>query len=88
MRLNTVLNWASVALLLTACSSHETERDTAPSKPPPPTHGMFSECLRSHGIVDSPAGPGLTGPPTGIDPEAWDQAMTACSKLAPGPATP
>ncbi|MBJ7401132.1 MAG: hypothetical protein JHC67_12830, partial [Mycolicibacterium sp.] len=43
-----------------------------------------AECLHSHGI-DAPA-TAILGPPTAVDQATWDQAMGACSQLAPGPA--
>ena len=70
-------------LTIAGCSSKPAE----PSAPEPPTssHGNLSECLHAHGVPDSAGPAAVLGPPDGIDPAVWDQAMTACSTLAPGP---
>ena len=49
----------------------------------PAAHGSLAECLRDHGI-DEPAN-AVMGPPAGVDQVTWDQAMTLCSALGPGP---
>ncbi|QEN16125.1 hypothetical protein ACRDU6_28565 [Mycolicibacterium sp. ELW1] len=48
-------------------------------------HGSLARCLHEHGVPDS-AGTAVLGPPSGVDPGVWDQAMKACSPLEPGPA--
>ncbi|MGY4709508.1 hypothetical protein ACXDF8_08145 [Mycolicibacterium sp. CBM1] len=50
-----------------------------------PEHGSLAHCLHEHGVPDS-AGTAVLGPPPGVDPGTWDEAMKACSTLAPGPA--
>ncbi len=57
---------------------------TEPSAPG--AHGNLADCLHAHGVPES-AGPAVVlGPPEGVDPATWDQAMKACSTFAPGPA--
>ncbi|MEZ0356901.1 hypothetical protein CRM90_17500 [Mycobacterium sp. ENV421] len=60
---------------------------TPPSSttPAPAEHGSLARCLHEHGVPDS-AGTAVLGPPSGVDPGVWDQAMKACSPLEPGPA--
>ena len=48
-------------------------------------HGGLSECLASHGVTDSGGTAIMLGPPAGVDPGSWDNAMQECSGLAPGP---
>jgi hypothetical protein len=73
----------AAALMVGGCSS-----ESAPSKPsvtdtPSTAHGSLADCLRDHGI-DEPA-TAVLGPPAGVDQAIWDQAMSMCSTLAPGP---
>lgn len=72
---------AAAALALGACSSGESE--PAPASPAPAEHGSFAHCLSEHGVPSAP-GP-VAGAPPGVDPQTWQQAMQACSTLAPGP---
>ena len=59
---------------------------TVPSSPAERTeHGGLSECLKDHGVTDSGGTAIMLGPPAGVDPGAWDEAMKVCSGLAPGP---
>ncbi len=63
------------------------------STPATAEHGAFAHCLGEHGVIEpagSPAGPqpGPVTAPNGVDPSTWEQAMQACSSLAPGPAGP
>lgn len=69
---------------LMSCSSNS-EQPQEPSAPATPEgHGSLAECLADYGV---PAAPGpVAGPPPGVDQDTWQQAMTACSTLAPGPA--
>jgi hypothetical protein len=86
------LSWLAGAQILVAaailggCSSNPPAEQTTTeqSETPPTGHGSLAQCLREHGV---PAAPGPTaGPPPGVDPGTWDQAMQTCSSLAPGPA--
>ncbi|MGV9802157.1 hypothetical protein ACWDTP_29330 [Mycobacterium sp. NPDC003449] len=79
----TVVVFAAAAVLA-GCSSGGPE--PAPTSEAPPEHGSYAHCLAEHG-VQAPPGP-VTGTPAGVDPQAWQQAMEACSTLAPGPGQP
>jgi len=83
----------AIATLIAGCSpgpqssapgvvSTAPSTDTAPAE-----HGSFAHCLHEHGVPDS-AGSAVLGPPPGVDQSAWDEAMRACSTLAPGPPAP
>ena len=75
---------AVTAGLLTACSS--TPDEQAPTTTTDESgHGAFAHCLSEHG-VPAARGP-APGPPAGVDADTWQQAMQACSTLAPGPAS-
>ncbi|MEI8083264.1 MAG: hypothetical protein WCI74_15610 [Actinomycetes bacterium] len=74
----------AAALLIGGCASEPVPPETSVTGLPPATHGSLAECLPSHGI-DAPA-TAILGPPTAVDQATWDQAMGACSQLAPGPA--
>lgn len=76
-----------VGLGLSACSGKQA--------PPAPTstgeistHGSLAECLQAHGVSESSGPAAVLGPPPGVDPAVWDDAMKACATLAPGPAGP
>lgn len=75
---------AATALVAVSCSAGS---PTPTEKPPesPTGHGAFAECLHGHG-VPAPPGP-AAGTPEGVDEQAWQQAMTDCASLAPGPAS-
>ena len=81
----------AAALLVNGCSGK-----LAPSEPtqtptqtePTSAHGSLAECLKEQGIAESSAAAAVLGPPTGVDPAAWDAAMKECSDFAPGPAGP
>lgn len=75
----------TAGLLLAGCSSKPA--GPAPSESPtaPAAHGGLSECLKSHGVTDAGGPAAVLGPPAGVDQGAWDDAMRACSALAPGP---
>jgi hypothetical protein len=69
--------------ILAGCSSNSAPSTTEESEVTPTGHGSLAQCLRNHGV---PAAPGPTGPPPGVDPAMWSQAMQTCASLAPGPA--
>ena len=77
----------SAMLLIASCSSKPAE-PSAPESPPssPSSHGTLADCLHAHGVPESAGPAAVLGPPAGVDQAAWDQAMSACSQLAPGPA--
>ena len=75
----------AVALLIAGCSSQSEPSEPGVKDLPPGTHGSLAECLHEHGIPDSAGPAAILGPPNGVDQAVWDQAMTACSTLAPGP---
>jgi len=72
-------------LLIAGCSSQPAE-PSAPESPSPSVHGTLADCLHAHGVPESAGPAAVLGPPDGVDQAVWDQAMTACSTLAPGPA--
>jgi hypothetical protein len=72
-------------LLIAGCSSKPAE-PSAPESPSPSSHGTLADCLHAHGVPESTGPAAVLGPPAGVDEAAWDQAMAACSTLAPGPA--
>ena len=80
----------SAVLLIAACSSKQapSEPTTTDGEPMPSSHGSLAECLKANGVPDAGGPAAVLGPPAGVDQAAWDKAMTACSTLAPGPATP
>lgn len=76
-----------LGIALTACGSASTPEG---SEPAPAEHGSYAHCLAEHGIEQPPApalgpAPGPAAPPAGVDPGAWEQALQACTELAPGP---
>lgn len=86
MRLSLLGASIAVAGILAGCSSTPPaeQSTTEKSEVAPTGHGSLAQCLREHGV---PAAPGpMTGPPAGVDPGTWNEAMTTCSSLAPGPA--
>ena len=79
----------ATALLSTACSSGRTPPEpTADTPAPTAQHGSLAECLRAQGVPESAGPAAVLGPPSGVDESTWEQAMQACSTLAPGPAGP
>lgn len=74
------------ALLIAGCSSKSAPPETPSPAPSPAGHGSLAECLRDQGVSDSGGAPAVLGPPAGVDPGTWDEAMKACSTFAPGPA--
>lgn len=75
------------ALLVAGCSSKPSPEQTTPPAAPA-EHGSLADCLKSHGVQDAGGPAVMMGPPAGVDQATWDQAMKACSALAPGPAAP
>ncbi|MEI7915535.1 MAG: hypothetical protein WCH82_12370 [Mycobacteriaceae bacterium] len=89
MTVGRVVNlFAAACVLGAAVAGCSTKKDTPPTTGESVTHGGLAECLRSHGVGDSGGQAVALGPPAGVDPGTWDQAMKACSALAPGPAAP
>lgn len=75
----------AAAVLLAACSTETPPAEQSPTSIAPSSgHGTLAHCLSEHGVPSAP-GPAV-GPPPGVDPATWQQAMQACSSLAPGPA--
>lgn len=70
----------AAAAILAGCGSEPlAEQPTTTSA----GHGSLAQCLTDHGV---PAAPGPAGPPAGVDPGTWNDAMRACATHAPGPA--
>ena len=76
----------AAALLVAGCSGKQAPSE--PTQTPTSAHGSLAECLKEQGIAESSAAAAVLGPPTGVDPAAWDAAMKECSDFAPGPAGP
>jgi hypothetical protein len=72
-------------LLIAGCSSKPAE-PSAPESPSPSAHGTLADCLHAHGVPESAGPAAVLGPPDGVDQAVWNQAMTACAQMAPGPA--
>lgn len=82
---------AAAALLIAGCSAEPTPSQPGRESSPVPSraaHGSLAECLRSQGVSDAGGPAAVLGPPAGVDPATWDEAMKACATFAPGPATP
>lgn len=86
MKLSRPATMVVTALLVAGCSSQPAPSEPGVTDPSPASHGSLAECLRSKGVTDPSSA--VLGPPAGVDPEIWNQAMAACSTLAPGPAGP
>ena len=71
------------AAILAGCSSSPPMQQSTTSVTPA-GHGSLAQCLSEHGVLAAP-GP-AAGPPPGVDPGTWNEAMQSCSSLAPGPA--
>ena len=84
MKLSPAMTTVAIGLLIAGCSSQPAPSEPNVTDQSPAGHGSLSECLRSNGIAD--ASSAVLGPPADVDPQVWDQAMAACSTLAPGPA--
>ena len=88
-----LLGAAAAAVLVAGCASSPTPSGPPTAISPAPTeatvspaqHGSLAQCLHNHGVAD-PGGTAVLGPPAGVDQKTWDDAMKACSTLAPGPA--
>jgi hypothetical protein len=74
----------AAAGLLAACSTESPPAQQSPTSVVPTGHGTLAQCLSEHGVPSAP-GPAV-GPPPGVEPGTWQQAMQACSSLGPGPA--
>jgi hypothetical protein len=72
-------------LLIAGCSSKPAE-PSAPESPSTSSHGTFADCLHAHGVPETAGPAAVLGPPDGVDQAVWNQAMTACAQMAPGPA--
>jgi hypothetical protein len=82
-----------IAAFAVAAAPLGCSRDGTPPAPPttetsPVAHGGLADCLRANGVDNSAAGAAVLGPPSGVDPQTWEQAMRSCSSLAPGPPGP
>lgn len=75
----------AAGLLLAGCASKSTPPEIPESSPASAAHGGLADCLKSHEVADTGGPAAVLGPPAGVDPAAWDDAMRACSSLAPGP---
>jgi|APCry1669189241_1035207.scaffolds.fasta_scaffold13955_2 hypothetical protein len=75
----------AAALLIGGCSSQSDPAVPNVKDLPAATHGSLADCLHDNGIPDSSEPAAVLGPPNGVDQAVWDQAMKACSTLAPGP---
>ena len=86
MRLYWLAASVAAAGILAGCSSNSPDEQptTGESTIAPNGHGSLAQCLTEQGVPAAP-GPG-GGPPAGVDPDTWQQAMQSCSSLAPGPA--
>lgn len=87
MRIRALVALAAAAVLGGACAHSEPPTEEPAVSTAPAAHGGLAECLHAHGIPDT-ATPAVLGPPEGVDPAVWQEAMHACSTLAPGPAQP
>ncbi len=89
MRRLPVAGISVAAWFLAACSgSQEPSPPTGDDREPTPAHGSLAECLKANGVPESSGPAAVLGPPAGVDPAKWDQAMKTCATLAPGPAGP
>lgn len=75
-------------MMIPSCSKPERSGPADAPSSSPAAHGSYAACLSANGVPPS-AGP-ITpaGPPSGVSPAIWEQAMRACSTLAPGPPGP
>ena len=75
----------TAAGILAGCSSNPPAEQSTPQESVPAGHGSLAQCLDAHGVPVAP-GP-AAGPPPGVPEQKWQDAMTACASLAPGPAS-
>lgn len=89
MRVDRLVNLVAAACIVgitvAGCSAR---RGETPEPSESTSHGGLAECLEAHGVRDAGGQAVLMGPPAGVDQSTWDEAMKACSTLAPGPAAP
>jgi hypothetical protein len=78
---------AGAALALAACSGQQAPQQPATTGPTS-AHGSLADCLKAQGMPESSGPAAVLGPPAGVDPAKWGDAMKACSDFAPGPAGP
>lgn len=90
MMVNRLVNLiAAASILAVTVAGCSTKKDATPQPAESPTsHGSLADCLGTHGVKDAGGQAVMMGPPAGVDQATWDQAMKACSTLAPGPAAP
>lgn len=81
--------WLAAAIaaagIVAGCSSSPPAEQPVTQEPQPAGHGSLAHCLNEHGVPAAP-GPGGAAPP-GVAEQTWKDAMSACSSLAPGPAS-
>ena len=90
MMVNRLVNLiVTASILAVAVAGCSTKKATTPPPAESSTgHGSLAECLGTHGVKDTGGQAVMMGPPAGVDQATWEQAMKACSTLAPGPAAP
>ena len=89
MSVGRIVNLVAAACVLgVAVAGCSAKKETPPAPAESTAHGGLAECLSAHGVKDSGGPAVVLGPPAGVDPGIWDEAMKACSTLAPGPAAP
>ncbi|TFV57196.1 hypothetical protein E4P42_16340 [Mycobacterium sp. PS03-16] len=74
----------AAAALLAACGSEAAPQESETSPAGSTGHGSYAQCLQAHDVA-APPGP-VSAPPSGVDEQAWREAMASCASLAPGPA--
>ena len=84
MRMRWLLTAATV-MAVAGCSSTPEPSEPGSSPTSPAAHGSLADCLKANGVDESAAPAAVLGPPEGVDQSTWQQAMQACSSLAPGP---
>ncbi|HTY28970.1 MAG TPA: hypothetical protein VMD51_12650 [Mycobacterium sp.] len=87
-----VFGAAAAAALVAGCTSSPPPSGPPTTISPAPTtasvapaeHGSLAHCLQEHGVSEA-GGSMVLGAPAGVDQKTWDDAIKACSTLAPGP---